>query len=34
MTTATVGAAKLTRIDETYDFFFEAKNFFASKKKS
>ena len=29
MTTATVGAAKLTRIEEIYDFFFEAKNFFA-----
>jgi len=29
MTTATVGAAKLTRIEETYGFFFEAKNFFA-----
>jgi glyoxylase-like metal-dependent hydrolase (beta-lactamase superfamily II) len=29
MTTAIVGAAKLTRIEEIYDFFFEAKNFFA-----
>ena len=29
MTTATVGAAKVTRIEETYDFFFEAKKFFA-----
>jgi glyoxylase-like metal-dependent hydrolase (beta-lactamase superfamily II) len=29
MTTATVGAAKLTRIEEIYDFFFEAKTFFA-----
>jgi glyoxylase-like metal-dependent hydrolase (beta-lactamase superfamily II) len=30
MTTATVGAAKITRIEETYDFFFEAKKFFAN----
>jgi glyoxylase-like metal-dependent hydrolase (beta-lactamase superfamily II) len=29
MTTATVGAAKLTRIEEIYDFFFEARTFFA-----
>ena len=29
MTTATIGAAKITRIEETYDFFFEAKKFFA-----
>jgi glyoxylase-like metal-dependent hydrolase (beta-lactamase superfamily II) len=29
MTIATVGAAKITRIEETYGFFFEAKQFFA-----
>ena len=29
MTTATVGAAKITRIEETYGLFFEAKTFFA-----
>ena len=29
MTTATVGAAKITRIEETYGIFFEAKTFFA-----
>ena len=29
MTTATVGAAKITRIEETYGHFFEAKKFFA-----
>jgi glyoxylase-like metal-dependent hydrolase (beta-lactamase superfamily II) len=29
MSTATVGAAKLTRIEETYGFFFEARTFFA-----
>lgn len=29
MTTATIGAAKITRIEETYGHFFEAKNFFA-----
>src|SRR3954454_10915563 len=28
MTTATVGAAKITRIEETYGHFFEAKKFF------
>jgi glyoxylase-like metal-dependent hydrolase (beta-lactamase superfamily II) len=29
MTVATIGAAKITRIEETYDFFFEARKFFA-----
>ena len=29
MTTATIGAAKITRIEETYGHFFEAKTFFA-----
>ncbi len=29
MTTATIGAAKITRIEETYGFFFEARKFFA-----
>ena len=29
MTTATVGAAKITRIEESYGHFFEAKTFFA-----
>src|SRR5438132_6474956 len=29
MTIATVGAAKITRIEETYGHFFEAKKFFA-----
>src|SRR3954452_13982944 len=29
MTIATVSAAKITRIEETYGFFFEAKQFFA-----
>jgi hypothetical protein len=28
MTTATVGAAKITRIEESYGLFFEAKPFF------
>ena len=28
MTTATIGAAKISRIEESYDFFFEAKTFF------
>ena len=29
MTTVNIGAAKITRIEETYGHFFEAKTFFA-----
>jgi len=29
MTVATIGAARITRIEETYGFFFEARKFFA-----